>query len=160
MSTQVGQHYFKDLATGSDMTFVTGNLLPITPMYYPPDDLDAKLNAFLFSWPGCQHGDGPAWDNVPAFCGLTNALMCQNFCNEDCSLSHFVPYTWHSPTIERYGTYHIFFFEDDDWDSLSCPGAPPHIGHGFRYVGGRTCPANTATPEMYPPETSSVRRIV
>lgn len=152
----MGQHYFKDLTTGSDMSFVTGNLLPIAPMYYPPNDPDAKLNAFLFSWPGCQHGEGHNWDNVPVFCALTNAMMCQNFCNENCSMSHFSDYSFHDPVAERYGTYHVFFIEDEDWGSLTCPGAP-------EWITGRTCPANTGTPDLERDESSpqmSVRRNV
>ena len=143
VSAQVGQHYFKDLTSGADMSFVTGNLLPITPMYYPPNDPDGKLNAFLFSWPGCQHDRGHNWDNVPRFCALTNALMCANFCNENCSMSHFSDYTFHDPVAECYGTYHVFFIEDVDWDSIVCPG---ECSGFINWVSGRTCPSNTATP--------------
>lgn len=161
--TGMGQHYFKDLTTGSDMSFVTGNLLPITPMYYPPNDPDAKLNGFLFSWPGCQYDSGPNWDNVPAgLCGMTPALFCQNFCNKACSTTPFLSRnTFHDPTTQRYGSYHVFFHGGEDiWDSLTCPGAPrcwgfnPIRNNPLTCRAGRTCPANTATPDAHFSEMS------
>ena len=125
----MGQHYFKDITSGSTMSFLTGNLLPIAPMYYPPNDPDGKLNEFLFSWPNCQVDDSPtgAWDQVPFVCALTSAMMCLNFCNEDCGISHFSPYAFKEPNVSCYATYHIFLYKEGDGDSITCPNPPKPI---------------------------------
>jgi len=159
----MGQHYFKDITSGSTMSFLTGNLLPIAPMYYPPNDPDGKLNAFLFSWPNCQVNNSPtgAWDYVPIIpvCALTSAMMCLNFCNEDCGTSHFSPYAFKEPDTSRYGTYHIFLIEEGDWDSITCPNTPSFSNRKdiLSWGAGRTCPSNTATPDDASLEKSLLR---
>lgn len=146
----MGQHYFKDLVGGSTMTWVTGNLLPVTPMYFPPNDPNGKINAFFFSLPTCQNKVGPAWDNVPLVCGLRSDMMCQNFCNAECSTDLFTSRSpFHSPTTHRYATYHIRFSNLEEQEALECPGfkaTPFQPGGIIGFSLGRTCPENTPNP--------------
>ena len=141
---QMGQHYFKDLVTeGTEQSFLTGNLMPITPMYYPPDDPAGKLNAFLFSWPGCQRKNVGGWDNPPVFCALPGYLMCQNFCNERCSTKPWDDWSFTEPEVSRYATFHIWFQTDDNKDSVQCGGNPTGLARRL----GKICPSNTLTPD-------------
>merc|ERR1712194_277168 len=156
----MGQHYFKDLVGGSDMTFVTGNLLPITPMYYPPNDPNGKLNAFLFSSPTCQNDEGGAWDEVPLFCGLRFSMMCLNFCNAECSTDTFTTNSpFHSPTTHRYATYHVFFSDQEEKTSLVCPGFVDtwwQSGGVGGNLAGRTSPENTPMPHVVSTRDASI----
>jgi len=152
----MGQHYFKDLEDGSDMSWKTGNLLPITPMYYPPNDPNGKLNAFLFSSPTCQNDIGEGlWDNVPfGFCGLRFSMMCLNFCNEECSTDTFTfTSPFHSPTTHRWATYHVFFSTPEERSVLYCDEFVDkwwQPGGAGGWMAGRTCPDNTPNPHSGP----------
>eukprot|EP00937_MAST-01D_sp_MAST-1D-sp2_P003184 g3184.t1 len=147
----MGQHFFRDLESGSTMSWITGNLMPITPMYYPAGDPSGKLNGIFLSSPACQYDNGPAWDNVPVECALTSNLMCENFCNEKCSTGLLSDSPWQKPhKTERYATFHIMFQNQAGWDSVKCPGAsdnPFQSGGVAAVAAGRTCPRNTPSAQ-------------
>jgi len=145
--TQMGQHYFYDLETGYDMTFKTGNLLPVTPMYAIPD---GKINAIFFSTPACQDDTGPRWDNFPMGCALPAYGMCNNWCNKDCPAAPGSSTPWTSPVkTNNYGTYHVFFNTKAGADDVKCPDeASNYVPSNLllKAAGsavGRTCPADT-----------------
>ena len=148
--TGMGQHYFNDLVGGSEMTWGTGNVNPIVPMYYPPNDPDGKLNAFLFTSPTCQNDEGDVWDNVPipSYCGLSDSLMCNNWCNSECGTSAWNKNPFHSPKTDRWATYHVFFSTLEEKSALVCEGKV--VGGVIAHAAGRTCPDNTPDAQSDP----------
>lgn len=110
----MGWHHFMDLSTAPEQSFVEDQLMPIVPMYNPPDET-GKLNAFFFASPVAQPGSGAKyllngkadWES-PA---LTSSLMCQNWCDDNCH--------WD----ESWATMHIYV--SSEYKSLTCPN-----GHG------------------------------
>jgi WAS/WASL-interacting protein len=141
----MGQHWFYDVATAPSISFQSSTLLPVTPMY---DVANGKINAFFFSTPSCQNGEGPRWDNAgPLGAGLPSAGMCANFCDEKCATSTkqvgidkiFKTSSWSNPKTTCWATMHIFFNEHPD-KSPTCPNAismfsDPLLGHFGRSCG-------------------------
>lgn len=152
----MGQHWMYDLEDSPGMSWISGNLLPIVPMYHAPGSTDAgKINAFFFASPKCQ-GPGNngadnaySWDNVPSIigCGLPPNAMCENFCATGCSTSVFGSNPWSSSDTNHWATFHIFFNADPK-SQPTCPGY--EFYKNFDNLGAvafhRTCPANTQTP--------------
>jgi len=158
--TQMGQHHFYDLEKGPEMTFQTGNLLPVTPMYGLPD---GKINAIFFSSPACQDDTGKAenWDVFPGNCALPAWGMCANFCNKDCPASMVDATPWQTPQkTTNYATYHVFFNTAKGANDVKCPDDPTNYkgtsvtGWITKAVMGRTCPADTPEAKNYNPDCS------
>jgi hypothetical protein len=154
--TSMGQHWFYDLAAAPSNSFISGNLLPIVPMYHMEGALEGTLNAFFFTTPICQgpNQDGTdtphTWDNVkPLGCGLTPSMMCENFCDDRCSTAMVfgAHNSWESSGTSHWATFHIFFNADPK-NQPTCPGysTVKNLGNPAAIPFGRTCPANTATP--------------
>jgi len=127
----MGQHYFYDLEEAPRMSWKLENLMPVAPMYQTTGASKGMLSAFLFSSPVCQKDTGHRFDNVPMFCGLTNRLMCLNWCDSACDFES-----------ERWATYH--FFVSSSTDDVVCEN-PMGISNPFSYAFGRDCPSNTET---------------
>eukprot|EP00656_Telonema_subtile_P030967 TRINITY_DN3392_c0_g1_i3.p1 TRINITY_DN3392_c0_g1~~TRINITY_DN3392_c0_g1_i3.p1 ORF type:complete len:433 (+),score=92.46 TRINITY_DN3392_c0_g1_i3:36-1334(+) len=155
--TSMGQHHFYDLSVAPGNSWISGNLLPIVPMYHAAGSPHAgKINAFFFASPTCQgpnnKGSSTAysWDNVPDIigCALPPSAMCENFCAKDCSTdSVFGANPWKSSGTKHWGTFHIFF-NSDPKHQPTCPGysALKNVFNIGAIPFGRTCPANTQTP--------------
>eukprot|EP00658_Telonema_sp_P-2_P005691 TRINITY_DN1214_c0_g1_i1.p1 TRINITY_DN1214_c0_g1~~TRINITY_DN1214_c0_g1_i1.p1 ORF type:complete len:386 (+),score=101.56 TRINITY_DN1214_c0_g1_i1:151-1308(+) len=154
----MGQHWMYDLEDAPSNSWVSGNLLPVVPMYHAPGAPEAgKINAFFFASPVCQgpNNEGAdtaySWDNVPSLlgCGLSPSSMCENFCATDCSTS-LLPGTtnpWASSGTTHWATMHIFFNADPK-EQPTCPGFSylKNLDNPGAEVFHRTCPANTQTP--------------
>ena len=126
----MGQHWHTDLSTGSTMSWITGNTMPVTPMYYPPNDPEGKINGIYLHTPVCQYDHGTSWDNFPTAVGCVPAAIgCHNYCEgPHCTVKAKFPpppswkSPWHSPTANQYASMHIIFQEQEDWDTVTCPG--------------------------------------
>jgi hypothetical protein len=117
----MGWHHFYDLKSAPKQTFEEDQILPLIPMYNPPDSTGV-LNAFFFPSPVAQPGSankyllsGAADWESPA---LVESAMCLNWCDESCQ---FETTSW--------ATMHIYV--SSAWKTLTCP-------HGSGPVG-RSC---------------------
>lgn len=121
----MGQHFPYDLRTGQGkMSWDEGSLLPIVPMYYPPD-ITGTITGFFYAVPQAQsptHGD---WDNPP----LTPTGMCGNFCTKN-KPSGFAQCEWTKTSY--WNTLHIYL--NSQWSTIVCPGGD--VTDPFT----RTCP--------------------
>lgn len=117
----MGWHHFYDLKTAPKQSFKEDQILPIVPMYNPPDSTGV-LNAFFFTSPVSQPGSGTRyllngaadWES-PA---LVEKAMCLNWCDESCKFD-----------TSSWATMHIYL--SSAWQTLTCP-------HGSGPVG-RSC---------------------
>lgn len=119
--SSMGWHHFYDLKSAPEQSFKEDQILPIVPMYNPPDSTGV-LNAFFFTSPVAQPGSsnwylltGAADWESPA---LVEKAMCLNWCDESCK---FETSSW--------ATMHIYL--SSAWKTLTCP-------HGSGPVG-RSC---------------------
>lgn len=147
----MGQHWFYDLETAPSMSWVSGNLLPVVPMYFAPGSPanEGKLNAFFFTSPTIQgpHNQGTdtayTWDNVPLMGALPPAAMCNNFCNGECSTNVlWGANPWKNSGTEHWATFHVFFNQDPK-NQPTCPGFSDWQLNPVNLAMGRTCPKNT-----------------
>jgi len=114
----MGWHHFYDVSSAPEISYELDQLLPVVPMYNPPDET-GKLNAFFFASPVSQPGSslkyamhGAADWEVPA---LPSSLMCQNFCDDDnCKFD------------SSYATMHIYL--SSEWEDLKCPSGSGPVG--------------------------------
>eukprot|EP01031_Cornospumella_fuschlensis_P030228 gene30228-36531_t len=104
----MGHHYFLDLKTAPQTSWVEENLMPVVPMFNPSTK---KLHAFFFATPVKQKGSNDLlfakhdWE-APA---LSPSNMCQNWCDDSC--------TWKT---SAWSTMHIYL--SSAWKGLKCPG--------------------------------------
>jgi len=124
----MGQHFLYDLSSAPQPSWVEGNLMPVIPMYYPPQT--GFINAFFITTPVMQDGStsfkGAAdWDFPP----IPTRAMCLNWCSSRC------PGNWKTPV---WSTMHIFL--NPNWSNVKCPTAS---SSRLERMIGRTCPANT-----------------
>jgi hypothetical protein len=144
----MGQHWMYDLVDAPSNSYISGNLLPVVPMYS-----NGKLNSFFFTTPTCQ---GPShkgssepysWDNTgPLGCALPSWAMCMNFCDGRCKTNALIgrENAWASSGTDHWGTMHIFF-NADPANEPTCPGYSAFDAGGpAGIMFGRHCPANTA----------------
>jgi len=121
----MGQHHFYDLSVAPKQSWDESNLLPVVPMYNPPDSTGV-LNAFFIATPVAQPGSNDLlfgahdWE-APS---LSPSNMCQNWCDGSC--------TWKTPA---WSTGHIYL--NSAHSTLTCPGAS-----SLDLLIGRTCPTN------------------
>ena len=120
----MGWHHFYDLSSSPDVSYAEDQLLPVVPMYNPPD-ASGVLNAFFFASPVPQPGSslwylltGAADWESPA---LPSSLMCENFCDDDAC--HW-DVTW--------ATMHIYL--SSEWEELTCPGGSGPVGRSCTMV--------------------------
>lgn len=114
----MGWHHFYDLKTAPKQSFQEDQILPIVPMYNPPDETGV-LNAFFFTSPVSQPGSGAQyllngaadWES-PA---LVEKAMCLNWCDESCE---FKTSSW--------ATMHIYL--SSQWKTLTCPNGSGPVG--------------------------------
>jgi len=102
----MGTHYFYDLHSAPNMTWVGANLLPIVLMFN--GNGNGVINAFFFaSGDSIQQGilNTDQWDALP----LPNFLMCENWCSSSCTFND----------TSFWSTMHIF---TSTYPSVSCPG--------------------------------------
>eukprot|EP00657_Telonema_sp_P-1_P006874 TRINITY_DN26345_c0_g1_i1.p3 TRINITY_DN26345_c0_g1~~TRINITY_DN26345_c0_g1_i1.p3 ORF type:complete len:168 (+),score=53.83 TRINITY_DN26345_c0_g1_i1:205-708(+) len=158
----MGQHWMYDLEAAPSMSWVSGNMLPVVPMYHAPGaDKEGQFNAFFFTAPLAQGPDNKGtdsaytWDNVPSIMGgaLPTFAMCDNFCNGQCSTSPIGHNPWEQSGTTHWATFHVFFNADPK-DHPTCPGYSlwDNIIHASlaSIMMGRTCPDNTAAlRELY-----------
>ncbi len=118
----MGWHHFYDLKTAPKQSFQEDQILPIVPMYNPPD-ATGVLNAFFFTSPVAQPGSGAAylltgaadWES-PA---LVESNMCQNWCDESCA---FETPSW--------ATMHVYL--SSQWKTLTCPNGSGPVGRSCK----------------------------
>jgi len=98
----MGYHYFYDLATAPNMSWVGANLLPVVMMYN-----EGNFNAFFFASGIEQISflDTNQWDPAP----LPNILMCKNWCNPKCTFND----------TSLWSTMHIY---TNNYKEVKCPG--------------------------------------
>lgn len=114
----MGWHHFYDLLSAPKQSYTIENLLPIVPMYNPPDETGV-LNAFFFTSPVAQPGSG-AWYLLTGAAdwespALSSSLMCQNWCDDDnCS--------WET----SWATMHIYL--SSNYKDLTCPNGKGAVG--------------------------------
>eukprot|EP01102_Stenamoeba_stenopodia_P010717 TRINITY_DN325_c0_g1_i1.p1 TRINITY_DN325_c0_g1~~TRINITY_DN325_c0_g1_i1.p1 ORF type:complete len:290 (-),score=52.60 TRINITY_DN325_c0_g1_i1:156-1025(-) len=97
----MGRHYFYDLVSAPNMSWIAGNLMPVVAMY-----ANGTINAIFFATTSVQQVILPKeWDGFP----LPNFLMCKNWCDSSCTFSgtHF------------WSTMHIYF---RDYTQAHCAG--------------------------------------
>jgi len=102
----MGTHYFYDLQSAPNMTWVGANLLPIVLMYN--GNANGVINAFFFaSGDSIQQGilNTDQWDVLP----LPDILMCLNWCSSACTFND----------TSFWSTMHIF---TSTYPGVSCPG--------------------------------------
>ena len=93
----MGQHWHTDLSTGSTMSWITGNTMPVTPMYYPTNDPEGKINGILLETPVCQYEHGTSWDTSSHIKCVPPSLECINYCDPKCNVPIPPPSSWKSP---------------------------------------------------------------
>jgi len=98
----MGHHWFYDLSTAPDMSWMADNLLPVVAMYN-----NGSINAIFFASTSVQQGvfDAHWWEPVP----LINLLMCKNTCDSDCTFSG----------TTFWSTLHVYFH---DYTKVTCDG--------------------------------------
>jgi len=98
----MGWHYFYDLYSAPNMSWVGANLLPIVPMYF-----DGVINAFFFASGIEQQSlfSANQWDPIP----LPDFLMCENWCDSSCTFND----------TDTWSTAHIFL---NNYTTVTCPG--------------------------------------
>jgi len=98
----MGYHYFYDLATAPNMSWVGANLLPVVMMYN-----QGSFNAFFFASGIEQQSlfNTNQWDPIP----LPDLLMCKNWCDSKC--------TFNDTSV--WSTMHIYA---NNYNEVTCPG--------------------------------------
>jgi len=109
----MGVHWMYDLNTAPKMSWNASSLLPVIPMYWPTT---GKLATVLFASTSNESSYNAGWD-LPA--GLSNALMCANTCDKDCTFAN----------TDVWSTMHIFFHDPKtltcDRNKYTCLPVPP-----------------------------------
>eukprot|EP01116_Phalansterium_solitarium_P004188 TRINITY_DN150_c0_g2_i1.p2 TRINITY_DN150_c0_g2~~TRINITY_DN150_c0_g2_i1.p2 ORF type:complete len:277 (+),score=101.39 TRINITY_DN150_c0_g2_i1:71-901(+) len=98
----MGTHYFYDVSTPGNMSYVAANLMPVVTMYN-----GTNINAIFFASPIVQQGllSRNNWDGVP----LPDIAMCYNWCDSKC--------TWSDTSF--WSTMHFFM---NDYTTVPCAG--------------------------------------
>jgi len=97
----MGYHYFYDLHSAPEMSWVGANLLPIVLMYF-----NGTFNAFFFASGIEQQSltNTNEWDPIP----LPDFLMCENWCSSAC--------TFNDTSV--WSTMHIY---TNNYSTVTCP---------------------------------------
>jgi len=103
----MGYHYFYDLSTYGNMSWVAGNLLPVVTMFNTNGQLQSIFFATTIRQQSVLPPTNNGWEPIP----LTPSLMCGNWCSPDCGFSDM-------GLFDVWSTMHLYF---RDLDAATCP---------------------------------------